>query len=131
MNAARIIIQAGYDVERLRRSLAPVDIDSVNVWPASRWLRSLWRPGVKGVTQGRWVFVDPVLFDDRERLARLVIHELVHVRQFAIHGYVRFMLSYILGYLRGRRSGLAPRDAYLAIPAEQEARELTNLLTST
>ena len=129
MNAARILRESRYDLEELRVLIGSVRPEAVNVWPASRWLRSFWRPGIMGVTQWRWVFVDPELFDDRDRLARLVIHELVHMRQFAEEGYIRFMFRYGRDYLRGRFSGLAPRDAYLAIPAEVEAREITSRVT--
>ena len=129
MNAARILRESSYDLEELRALIGPVQPEAVNVWPASRWIRRFWRPGVAGVTQWRWVLVDPELFEDRDRLARLVIHELVHVRQFAQEGYARFMFRYGRDYLRGRFSGLAPRDAYLAIPSELEAREITSRLT--
>lgn len=90
----------------------------------------LWRPGINGVTQGKRIFVRPeLLHGDRDRLARLVIHELVHVRQFVTGGYAPFMARYVVDHLRGRLSGLSGREAYLAIPAEVEAREITARLT--
>lgn len=126
MNAGRILREAGLDTQELRRELAPVDPDAVNVWPASRWLRMLWRPGIRGVTQWKWVFVDPELLrGDVEPLARTVLHELVHVRQFAEQGYLRFMLGYVGDYVRARLGGVAHREAYLDNPAEKEAREVT------
>jgi hypothetical protein len=126
VNAGRILREAGYDSEELRDILHPVDPDDINVWPASRWLRRLWRPGIKAVTQGRLIMVDPnILKGDRDGLARLVIHELVHVRQFAEQGYLRFMASYIGGYWRARLSGAEHRDSYLGLGAEQEARSVT------
>lgn len=118
--------RAGLDTPELRGELAPVDPDSINVWPASRWLRRLWRPGIRGVTQWRWVFVDPdLLRGPVDRLARTVIHELVHVRQFAERGYLRFMLGYLSAYLRSRFGGTDHRQAYMDNPAEVEAREVT------
>ena len=76
------------------------------------------------------VFVDPdVMRGDRERLARLVVHELVHVRQFRTTGYIRFAIRYVWDYLAGRLRGLSGRDAYLQNPAEIEAREVTAALT--
>lgn len=126
MNAGRILRRSGLDTPELRSELSPVDPDRVNVWPASRWLRKLWRPGINGVTQWRWVFVEPdLLRGPVDRLARTVLHELVHVRQFTEKGYLRFMLGYVGHYLRSRLGGTGHREAYLNNPAEVEAREVT------
>jgi len=125
VNAGRLLRAAGLDTDGLRDLIAPVDPDEVNVWPASTWMRALWRPGIQGVTHWKWVFVDPeVLTGERMRLGRLVVHELVHVRQFVAGGYVRFVIRYVGEYVRGRLTGKSPRDAYLAISAEVEAREV-------
>lgn len=129
MNAARILADAGYDSAELRDALGPVDPERVNVWPASQTIRRLWRTGVSAVTQGRLVLVDPELLGDRHELARIVVHELVHVRQFAEVGYLRFMFRYLGTYARGRLSGLPPEGAYLAIPVETEARRVTARVT--
>lgn len=81
------------------------------------------------MTQGRLVLVHPDLLNgDSEKLARTVIHELVHVRQFSDLGYIRFMGMYMAEYVRGRRSGLSARDAYKENPAEVEARSITERL---
>lgn len=126
MNAGRLLRAAGLDTEGLRELIAPVDPDKVNVWPASRWMRALWRPGIQGVTHWKWVFVEPeVLTGNGERLGRLVVHELVHVRQYVAGGYARFVVRYVGEYVRGRLGGKSPRDSYLAISAEVEAREVT------
>lgn len=127
MNAARILSQAGLDTEQLRRELGQVRLEDVNVWPAARGIRLLWRSGVRGVTLWRVVLADPEMFDEEpDRLARFVIHELVHVRQFAELGYFRFMFRYVRDYLKGRFRGQDHRTAYLAISAEEEAREVAN-----
>lgn len=132
MNAGRILRQAGFDTEALRVRIAPVDPDDINVWPASRVFRRFWRSGIRGVTHWRFVFVDPDLMrGDPERLARLVIHELVHVRQYVAAGYLRFVTSYLREYWLGRIGGKSPRQAYLDISMEREARELTSLTVST
>ena len=131
MSAGRLLRAAGYDTDALRVRIAPVNPDDINVWPASRHLRRLWRHGISGVTHGRLVFIDPeVMKGDPDRLARLVVHELIHVRQFVAAGYVRFVLSYLKDYWRGRVGGLSPRDAYLQITYEREARELTERTTT-
>lgn len=129
MNAGRILRQVGFDNDELRTAVAPVDPDAVNVWPASRVMMCLWRKGISGVTIRNWVFVDPALLrGDPVRLGRLVIHELVHVRQFKDSGYIPFSLRYVYGYLRGILRGKNLREAYLDIPAEQEARAVTEAL---
>jgi hypothetical protein len=89
-------------------------------------MRRLWRTGIRGVTIWKWVFVDPELMTgDRKRLARLVVHELVHLRQVVDEGYLPFTIRYVVDYLRGRLEGKSGRQAYLDIRAEVEARELT------
>lgn len=76
--------------------------------------------GASGMTIGRWIF----LKDDRDRAGdrELLAHELVHVRQFAELGYVRFSLHYLRDYAAGLLEHRRSRQAYLAIPAEIEAR---------
>lgn len=126
MNAGRLIRKAGYDTDVLRVCLSPVDPDRVNVYPASPTMRRLWLKGIQGVTIHKLVFVDrEVLLGDPQRLGRLVIHELVHVRQFRDAGYVGFMARYIRDYAAGLLVGKNLREAYLDIAAEREARELT------
>lgn len=127
MNAGRILRNAGYDSDALRRWIAPVDPDEINVWPASSFFRRFWRSGIRGTTHWRFVFVEPELLrSDPKRLARLVVHELVHVRQFLAAGYVRFVVSYLKEYWIGRLGGKSPRQAYRDISLEREAREVTS-----
>jgi hypothetical protein len=126
VNAGRLLRETGYDTDALRVRISPVNPDHVNVWPASAVMRRLWRSGIKGVTIWRWVFADPeVMRGDRDRLAKLVIHELVHLRQLADTGYLPFTMRYVAEYLKGRLHGKGARQAYLDIAAEIEAREVT------
>lgn len=132
MNAGRLLRETGYDGDALRVHLAPVDPDEINVYPAASALRRLWRPGIKGVTHWRWVLVEPdFMRGDRDKLARLVIHELVHVRQYRDTGYVAFTFRYLSEYWRARLRGTEPRQAYLDISAEVEAREVTKRIVSS
>jgi hypothetical protein len=126
VNAGRLLREAGYDSDVLRVGIAPVDPDRVNIWPASALLRRFWRPGIKGVTFWKWVLVDrEMMMGDRRRLARLVIHELVHLRQVSDAGFLSFTGRYLFDYWRGRARGKGPRQAYLDIGVEAEAREMT------
>jgi hypothetical protein len=131
MNAGRLLRETGYDGDALRVRLAPVDPDEINVYPAARALRIFWRPGIKGVTHWKWVFVEPdFMRGDRDKLARLVIHELIHVRQYRDAGFIGFTIRYVLEYWRGRLQGKKPRQAYLDIRAEVEARDVTRRIVS-
>lgn len=77
-------------------------------------------PGVAAMTLGRRVLVRRDRLDD----VGLLHHELVHVRQWREQGPVRFPVSYLAAYARGRLRGLGHHEAYRAVPAEVEAREL-------
>lgn len=77
-------------------------------------------PGSSGMTLGRFVLLTSDL--DRSGTRELLAHELVHVRQFAEAGVVRFLAGYLRDYLRGLLRLRNHRQAYLAIPAEVEAR---------
>ena len=76
--------------------------------------------GADGMAIGRWIF----LKDDRDRSGdrQLLAHELVHVRQFAERGYLRFSFDYLRHYAAGLLHHRRSRQAYLDIPAEVEAR---------
>ncbi|MFZ0015313.1 MAG: hypothetical protein WAL25_14495 [Acidimicrobiia bacterium] len=127
MNAGRILRRAGYDNDCLRSTIAPVDPDEIDVLPASSLMRRLWRKGIQGVTVRRWIFVDPeVMRGDPQRLGRLVIHELVHVRQYVEHGYLPFTARYAYQYGLGLLEGKGSRRAYLDVAAEREARAETS-----
>lgn len=73
--------------------------------------------GSSGITLGRLVIVREGVVD-RERLLR---HELVHVRQYARQGTIRFLATYVLHYLRWRMRGYPHNGAYRRIPQEIEA----------
>jgi hypothetical protein len=126
VNAGRILRAAGYDSDHLRSAISPVDPDQINVLPASSFMRRLWRKGIQGVTVRRWIFVDPdVMRGDPKLLGRLVIHELVHVRQYVEHGYLSFTAQYAYEYGLGLLKGKGSRGAYFDVAAEREARAET------
>ncbi len=127
----RIFRRSSYNVEPLLPLIYPVRTKEVNVYPAPRWLTMMWKSEIAGMTHWRWIFVRPALFDgNSDDLARLVIHELVHVSQFAKVGYFSFLFRYVMDYLGGRVSGMNHRDAYRAISFEMEARMITSDVTA-
>ncbi len=97
------------------------DIDGVPIRPAPGWMTRLWRGPVVAMTLPWAIYVD------REHLASgdvgpLILHELVHVRQWKRLGTWRFLRIYLVDYLRNRRAGMDHQHAYLGIRLEKEAR---------
>ena len=115
----------GADPVELANRVGIGDIDKVALQPAPRWIVRVWRGDVAAMTLPWAIYVrQDVLGGDSERLARLVNHELVHVRQWQELGTLGFLRRYLSDYLRGRRKGLGHNQAYLAISLEREAREV-------
>lgn len=81
------------------------------------WLRPFLMRGVAGITLGRRIYLDSGVAG----MGRLLRHELVHVRQIERLGVVRFYSTYVREYLRNRRSGSSPSEAYRRISLEIEA----------
>lgn len=109
-----------------RRSLEREEIDSFShvaegVLGRVKLVRTnLLPPAADGMTVGRFVF----LRGDRiqHRSTTLLAHELVHVRQFAELGVMRFFMIYLGSYFANLFRLRNHRAAYLAIPLEVEAR---------
>lgn len=78
-------------------------------------------PGASGMTIGRFIFLRSDV--NRDGTRELLAHEMVHVRQYAEQGLVGFLARYLRDYLRGLWTHRHHRAAYLAIPAEVEARD--------
>ena len=97
----------------------------------AHWLTRTFKVGA--ITFGRHVFISPRLVEhqpDGQKTApgRLVAHEAVHVLQYEREGTLRFLLTYLLEYVRllrtsGRWDAPARMAAYLAIAKESAARE--------
>lgn len=73
-----------------------------------------------GMTLGRIVLLRGDRID--ARASKLIAHELVHVRQFAELGPLRFISRYVSEYLRNLVRLRSHRRAYAAISLEVEAR---------
>ena len=85
--------------------------------------------GAAAITLGRLVSVRHSSAGD----ARLLRHELVHVRQWQALGVAGFLVRYVGAYLRWRLRGYGHWAAYRRIPleveAEWEARRATRRLS--
>jgi hypothetical protein len=79
-------------------------------------------PGADGMTLGRLVLLRRDEPAQRTGERELLAHELVHAVQYAELGVPRFLWRYVRSYLRNRRRLRGHREAYLAIPFEEEAR---------
>lgn len=112
------------DGVELRALVHPIDPDTVPLRPAPRWLQAIWGSDIRAVALGRSVFVRPDQFTgDPKALGRLIVHELVHARQWADYGVIGFMTRYVRRYVTGLARGLGHRAAYRSNPYETEARE--------
>jgi hypothetical protein len=114
---------------RIRR-LSPSEIASYDLVPPAIARRAVLvrvpvlPPGAVGLTSGRFVLL---LHDEpTDGSSDLIAHELVHVRQFAETGRLRFASRYLGAYLRNLLRYRRHRLAYLHIPAEQEAYGLSH-----
>jgi hypothetical protein len=89
-------------------------------------MKKMWAKGTGAMTIGKRIFVDPsVLKRGGPELTLLLMHEMVHARQWQERGSLRFLASYLRQYLVARTKGATHREAYLAIEAEVEAREVS------
>lgn len=111
----------GLDSELLRVRLLPVQPEDVPVRTlphlfglVPRWVGAMTLP---------WgIYVRPDQFGrSSEELARLIVHELVHARQWQTLGPIGFLGRYLGDYVVGRLRRLGHHGAYRAIRFEREA----------
>ena len=81
------------------------------------WMRPFLFRGVIALTLGRTIYVARDAVD----IDRMICHELVHVRQVARLGLLRFLFCYGREYVSNRRRGLKAAEAYRRISFEEEA----------
>lgn len=78
------------------------------------------------MTLFRRIYVTPdVLTGDPTRMGRLLVHELVHARQWQQAGPIRFVCRYVFDYVRSRVTGSDQDSAYRQIRYEVEARRIS------
>lgn len=81
--------------------------------------------GAIGITLGRHVFI--AFPKDLAKETRVFHHEMVHVKQIADTGLVKWYLRYAIDFLKSyRKPGVSWKEAYLSIPAEIEAYKKQN-----
>jgi hypothetical protein len=75
---------------------------------------------VVGITLGRRIYLSANVAESQ--VEGFLRHELTHVRQINRVGLFPFYWQYIREYIRNRRAGMGPAEAYRRISFEQEAR---------
>jgi hypothetical protein len=129
MNPGPLLTACGISPGEVAAALGGLDLDQVDIRPAPVWLTRLWGKTISAMALGTRVYVQAAsLNGDPTDLGALIVHELVHVRQWEQLGVMRFLWRYLTGYLKGRFSGLSHQEAYRTIPIEVEAREVANRL---
>ena len=127
MRVSRLLGDAGIDIESVSVRVGLPDLDGVDVRPAPPWMRRLWKGRVRAMTIRDRIFVEPELLDRRpDTIAPLILHELVHVRQWR-SGAVRFLTRYGADYLMGRLRRRSHAEAYAGIRFEVEARHVAGV----
>jgi hypothetical protein len=130
VNAGQMMRAGGMDAIRVRLLIASVDPEQVSVRSAPKLMQRLWGKGISAMTFPNRIYIDPVVLTRRDGPGLLLVHELVHVRQWRELGVARFLWRYLGSYLSGRIRGQGHRGAYLAIPLEVEARAAARLMAT-
>ncbi len=123
-------LEAGeVDPRALSRMAPGVDPERLLIREARPWFERITLRGSAAIALPYVVYVHSRAYNrPRAELARLVVHELVHVSQWREEGYVRFATRYAWDYLRGRLRGQSHADSYGAIRYEVEARACADAL---
>ena len=112
------------------RPLNAIELDAYDLVPRELAARARIHrvPGLPGGYAGMTLGSRILLARDEpaDGTSTLLAHELVHVRQWADQGIVRFSVSYVTSFARGLWRHRRWRPAYLDVEAEIEAREDTS-----
>jgi hypothetical protein len=119
----------GDERSSLERLVPGIDLDAVRLAVLPDVVTRAM-PTLGGITIGHRIVIRPGVFEgDRAVLLDLLAHEMVHVAQWRRLGPAGFLVRYVTDYLRLRAGGSGHTEAYLRIPAEEEAREVASRRT--
>jgi len=118
-----VIVPADLAVQLAGLDTAALTVAEVSLRPMPRLMQKVIGARVQAITLNRRVFVSPSRFDAvvAGKDPVLLVHELMHVAQWADNGAFRFIVRYILEYLRLRMLGASHQAAYRGISFEQAA----------
>lgn len=123
LTAAEILSDTGLDHPDVKGRLSPVSPGSVPVKKFPFWIDLVLPSWIGAITTPSTIWVRArMLAIGGESLGRLIIHELVHTRQWREHGILGFLGHYVKDYFAARfRDRNGHRAAYRAISFESEA----------
>ncbi len=110
------------------QSVAPgVDLERLLIREASSLLEKLVLRSNAAIALPRVVYMHRRWYRrPRAEVARLVVHEVIHVSQWRQTGTAKFAVIYAFDYVRGRFQRRGHEDAYHGIRYEIEARAATD-----
>lgn len=118
---------AGIDRAAVEAVTPGVDLDSLLVREATGWFEKLVLRRSAAIALPHVVYMHSHTYrKPRAELARLVIHETVHVSQWRSTGIFKFATTYALDYIRGRIRRRGHDRAYEEIRYEVDARTETD-----
>lgn len=112
---------------KLWADIYPIDPHEVTVRRMPAPLAAMLGRAVSAMTilQTVWV-AGAALTGQADDFRRLLVHELVHARQWRALGAVGFLRRYVSEYATGRLGGGSHREAYHLISLEVEARAIAD-----
>lgn len=121
----------GVDLASVAELTPGVDAERLLIREARPWFERLVLRSSTAIALPYVVYVHSHTYRrPRRQLARLVVHEMVHVSQWRQEGYLRFAFRYSWDYLRGRARRRSHAEAYNAIRYEVVARAGTDSVFS-
>jgi len=118
-----VIVQAGVAVERAGLDTAALAVAGVSLRTMPRIMQVVLGGRVQAITLNRRIFFSPSRFDavvaGKDRV--LLVHELIHVAQWADNGAFLFIVRYVSEYVRLRMLGIPHDAAYRGISFEHAA----------
>lgn len=99
----------------IREILPTVNTDHIRLMPNARGIPK----GIDAVTFGYEIYIKGVFSEENYYDLKLLLHEMVHVRQYEEKGKFLFKAHYGFGYV-------SENFSYENIPLEKEAREFVN-----
>ena len=101
--AGDYLIRAGISLPEVEDRLPHVDPGTVEIRKAGRAFRATWAKGIVAVAMPWAIYVEPeTLARPPEDLARLIVHELVHIEQWRREGGAGHLRQGQVGQIRCR-----------------------------